>query len=167
MRWPRPLQRQTTTPAVSSSLSHLSNETIISDFARTFAGGRRNRLPDVGQCLGELTGWIRAAARERSPEHETGGLLFGELDETLGIAWVTNVSGPPQDSDFSAEHFVCGTRGTADLCKDYTHRTRGIVHYVGTWHSHLSALQGPAPPTMRASAPSSQQRPTTAHINSW
>ena len=42
----------------------------------------------------DMTGWIRAGTRERSAEHETGGLLFGELDETLGIAWVTNVSGP-------------------------------------------------------------------------
>ena len=84
----------------------------------------------------DMNGWIRAGARERSPEYETGGLLFGEFDETLGIAWVTNVSGPPRDSDFSAEHFICGTHGTADLCEDYERRTSGIVHYVGTWHSH-------------------------------
>ena len=84
----------------------------------------------------DMTGWIRASARERSPEHETGGLLFGEFDETLGIAWVTNVSGPPRDSSFSAEHFVCGTHGTTDLCEDYEERTHRIVRYVGTWHSH-------------------------------
>ena len=84
----------------------------------------------------DMTGWIRAGTRERSAEHETGGLLFGDFDEILGIAWVTNVSGPPQDSEFSAEHFICGTHGTTDLCEDYKHRTRGIVHYVGTWHSH-------------------------------
>ena len=93
----------------------------------------------------DATGWVRAGSRERSPEHETGGLLFGEFDETLGIAWVTNVSGPPQDSDFSAEHFICGTHGTADLCEDYKHRTRGIVHYVGTWHSHPVSPARPSP----------------------
>ena len=93
----------------------------------------------------DATGWVRAGSRERSPEHETGGLLFGEFDETMGIAWVTNVSGPPQDSDFSAEHFICGTHGTADLCEDYKHRTRGIVHYVGTWHSHPVSPARPSP----------------------
>ena len=84
----------------------------------------------------DMTGWIRAGTRERSAEHETGGLLFGELDETLGIAWITNVSGPPRDSTFSPEGFVCGTHGTRDLCEDYDARTHGIVRYVGTWHSH-------------------------------
>lgn len=84
----------------------------------------------------DMIGWIRAGARERSAEHETGGLLFGDFDETLGIAWVTNVSGPPQDSEFSSEHFICGTHGTSDLCEHYARWTHGIVHYVGTWHSH-------------------------------
>ncbi len=84
----------------------------------------------------DMTGWIRAGTRERSDEHETGGLLFGELDETLGIAWVTNVSGPPRDSTFSPEGFVCGTHGTRELCDDHNARSHGIVRYVGTWHSH-------------------------------
>ena len=101
---------------------------------RWVAGGIDFRMS--ANAWRDLTGWIRAGTRERSPEHETGGLLFGELDETLGIAWVTNVSGAPQDSRFSAEHFICGTHGTADLCEDYKQRTRGIVNYVGTWHSH-------------------------------
>ena len=92
----------------------------------------------------DLTGWIRAGARERSAEHETGGLLFGDFDETLGIAWITNVSGPPGDSKFSAQFFVCGTHGTSDLCQDYEARTCGIVRYVGTWHSHPV---GPAQPS--------------------
>ena len=84
----------------------------------------------------DMIGWIRAGTRERSAKHETGGLLFGDFDETLGIAWVTNVSGPPQDSSFSAENFVCGTHGTGELCEDYRGRTHRIVRYVGTWHSH-------------------------------
>ena len=93
----------------------------------------------------DMTGWIRAGARERSPEDETGGLLFGEFDEALGIAWVTNVSGPPQDSIFSPEGFVCGTDGTKELCEDYARRTNRIVRYVGTWHSHPSSRARPSP----------------------
>ena len=84
----------------------------------------------------DMTGWIRSGARERFAECETGGLLFGDFDETLGIAWITNVSGPPKDSTFSAQLFVCGTHGTSDLCKNHEDRTHGIVRYVGTWHTH-------------------------------
>ena len=72
-------------------------------------------------------------------------MLFGEFDETLGIAWVTNVSGPPRDCKFSPEHFICGTHGTGDLCDDYERRTSGIVRYVGTWHSHPVSEAEPSP----------------------
>ena len=84
----------------------------------------------------DMTGWIRTGARERSINDETGGLLFGYFDETLGIVWVNNISGPPQDSKFSEEHFICGTDGIEDLCKSYKKQTHEIVCYVGTWHSH-------------------------------
>ena len=84
----------------------------------------------------DMNGWIRSGARERTAEHETGGLLFGEFNEMLGIAWITSISGPPRDSTFSPEEFVCGTHGTSDLCTEYEERTNGIVQYIGTWHSH-------------------------------
>ncbi len=84
----------------------------------------------------DVQGWIRNGARVRSPEDETGGLLFGEIDETLGLAWITSVSGPPSDSTFAAEGFVCGTDGVRALCDEYGKRSRQSVSYVGTWHSH-------------------------------
>ena len=46
------------------------------------------------------------------------------------------MSGPPTDSVFSAEQFVCGTEGIRELCDGYQRRTHGVVGYVGTWHSH-------------------------------
>ena len=119
---------------ISQSPEHREHRFRFRPDIRWAAGGLDFRMS--ANAWRDLIGWIRAGARERSSEHETGGLLFGEFDETLGIAWVTNVSGPPQDSQFSAEHFVCGTRGTSELCEDYARRTHGIVRYVGTWHSH-------------------------------
>jgi predicted acylesterase/phospholipase RssA/proteasome lid subunit RPN8/RPN11 len=84
----------------------------------------------------DIRGWINSCARIRSPEDETGGLLFGQFDETLGIGWITNVSGPPKDSMFSPEGFVCGIEGTEDLNDKYKERSHRTVQYVGTWHSH-------------------------------
>ena len=84
----------------------------------------------------DMCGWVRTGARQRSDKDETGGLLFGEFDEALGIAWISNVSGPPADSQFSPEQFVCGTEGTGELCDGYEQRMHGVVRYVGTWHSH-------------------------------
>ncbi len=92
----------------------------------------------------DMLGWIRTSARERSPEHETGGLLFGELDETSNIAWVTHVSGPPPDSVCSPDRFVCGTHGTAALAKDHRELSRGSVRFLGMWHSHPKAAPRPS-----------------------
>lgn len=84
----------------------------------------------------DIKGWIRTGTRERSQAEETGGLLFGQYDEVLGIAWISRVSGPPKDSLFSSEGFTCGIEGTQQLCADYKKRTNDIIQYVGTWHSH-------------------------------
>ena len=89
-------------------------------------------------------GWIRAGARKRTPQDETGGLLFGQFDELLGVAWISNVSGPPQDSLFSPEKFICGTEGTEDLCDAYDTRSLGTTRYVGTWHSHPVSAATPS-----------------------
>ena len=127
---------------ISSSPDHRDHQFRFRPDIRWVADGVDFRMS--GNAWRDMTGWIRAGARERSAEHETGGLLFGELDETLGIAWVTNVSGPPRDSTFSPEGFVCGTHGTKEFCEDYDTRTRGIVRYVGTWHSHPGGAARPS-----------------------
>ena len=98
--------------------------------------GRKQQFRVAASVWRDVRGWIRSGARERTPEDETGGLVFGQLDETLGIAWLSNVSGPPQDSCFSSERFVCGTDGTRKLSKTYDEHSRGMVRYIGTWHSH-------------------------------
>ena len=128
---------------ISQSPDHREHHVRFRPDIRWLADGLDFRMS--AHAWRDMTGWIRAGARERSAEHETGGLLFGEFDETLGIAWITNVSGPPQDSTFAAEHFVCGTQGTRELSEDYCERTHRIVRYIGTWHSHPVSPAEPSP----------------------
>ena len=127
---------------ISQSPDHREHHFQFRPDIRWVAGGLDFRMS--ANAWRDMTGWIRAGTRERSAKHETGGLLFGEFDEMLGIAWITNVSGPPPDSTFSAELFVCGTHGTKELCQDYEDRTHRIVRYVGTWHSHPVSLAEPS-----------------------
>ena len=84
----------------------------------------------------DTQGWINTGARTRNSKDETGGLLFGQFDEVLGIGWISNVSGPPGDSEFSPEGFICGVEGTQELCKQYDDESNGMIQYIGTWHSH-------------------------------
>ena len=84
----------------------------------------------------EITAWIEKSRRRVGPKAETGGLLFGERDDAAKVIWVTEILGPPPDSEAAASHFVCGVEGTKDANDEKTRRSRGSVQYLGMWHTH-------------------------------
>lgn len=97
------------------------------------AGYQIRISPAAWACM---RSWIVKSKEAVGPKAETGGLLFGERDDATGVIWVSEVSGPPADSTASAEEFVCGIEGTAELNHDKRNRTRGSVQYLGMWHTH-------------------------------
>jgi hypothetical protein len=88
----------------------------------------------------DLHGWIRSSRRLRGPRVETGGLLFGQFDEFLKIAWVTEVSGPPPDSRASAEGFLCGVAGATEPSEEKRADTRLSEFH---WHVAYASRQYP------------------------
>lgn len=92
----------------------------------------------------EMSGWISRSARLKGPRVETGGLLFGEIDNAARVIWVSEVSGPPPDSTASPTGFVCGTTGTQKLNRELRERSRGSVTFVGTWHTHPGMAARPS-----------------------
>jgi len=84
----------------------------------------------------DIYGWIRAGTRARDAQCETGGLIFGEMNDTANIIWVNETIGPPNDSTFSESEFVCGTNRTEEINKEKKKRTHNTVHFIGSWHSH-------------------------------
>lgn len=79
---------------------------------------------------------IRRIARTHSSKVETGGLLFGEIDDSHGRVFIDCVSGPPSDSELSPERFVCGTAGTVALAARRRAASGGTSGFVGIWHTH-------------------------------
>ena len=75
---------------------------------------------------------------------ETGGLVFGELNEAAGVLWVTEVEGPPTDSDAAEDHFTCGTEGMEEAATEKDRRFRGSVACVGSWHTHPTTRAHPS-----------------------
>lgn len=92
----------------------------------------------------DITGWIQASARRVGPNIETGGLIFGEVNEFLKVVWISEVSGPPPDSVASALEFVCGVQGTRELHEEKCRRTRGSVRFIGMWHTHPGGVAEPS-----------------------
>ena len=91
------------TPTTSVTLS-FRPDLVLGD---TF-GGYEVRF--AASAAAEVRAWIRRSER-LAPGAETGGLLFGERDDALRILWVSDVLGPPPDSEASPSGFVCGTAG--------------------------------------------------------
>ena len=68
--------------------------------------------------------------------NETGGVLLGYFDLTLGHIYIVDALPPPPDSDGDATGFTRGISGLQDAVQRAQERTGGIVTYVGEWHSH-------------------------------
>ena len=92
----------------------------------------------------EMRAWAKRCARTAGAGVETGGLLFGELNEAARVLWVTEVDGPPPDSQGDADHFTCGTEGTKEAAEERESRFRGSVNCVGTWHTHPTSAPLPS-----------------------
>ena len=92
----------------------------------------------------EMRAWIRRSGRI-SPGSETGGVLYGERDDALRIIWVSDILGPPPDSEASAHGFVCGTEGVDAATMTFSTRSRDSSRPIGMWHTHPDGDPVPSP----------------------
>lgn len=96
------------------------------------------------EAMSAILTWTRRSERTVGERVETGGLLFGQVDEFLKVVWIDEVSGPPPDSEASPEGFVCGTQGLVEMHQEKLSRTSSSVTFVGMWHTHPKALPIPS-----------------------
>lgn len=103
--------------------------------------------PEAGKSL---LSWIRRSERVHGNRTETGGILFGQMDDFLKVVWIDEVSGPPPDSIATPEGFLCGTSGVMDMHDERSKRSSGSVTFIGMWHTHPQALPIPSLTDLRA-----------------
>lgn len=96
------------------------------------------------EAMREMRAWARRSARMAGPTVETGGLAFGELNEAAGVLWVTEVEGPPPDSDAAEDYFRCGIEGMKEVACEKSQRFRGSVDCIGSWHTHPTTRPCPS-----------------------
>lgn len=76
---------------------------------------------------------------------ETGGLLFGEIDDSISVIWISEASPPPKDSNASTDIFICGVEGNSQANEEKKQRSRGSIQYIGLWHTHPNSPATPSP----------------------
>ena len=97
------------------------------------------------QAVREMRAWARRSTRTADPSVETGGLIFGEMNDAASVVWITDVDGPPPDSHASDIHFTCGILGTRESAEVKHRRFRGSAECLGSWHTHPRAGPRPSP----------------------
>ena len=91
-----------------------------------------------------MLSWMRSSERKYGSEVETGGVLFGQVDDFLKVIWVSIASGPPPDSTSDRSGFFCGTRGVAQMNQEFVKRSRGSISFIGMWHTHPGSAPDPS-----------------------
>ena len=99
-----------------------------------------------------IEGEIKSNARTGSFTNETGGLLLGEIDDSLRSISIDVATGPPRDSIKSPDHFLCGIEGTEELCKYHAEKSGNSTHFVGVWHTHPVSMPEPSSVDLEAMA---------------
>ena len=87
---------------------------------------------------------IALNARAGTVEDETGGLLLGEIDDSLSTICIDAATGAPPDSVKSPELFVCGIEGTERRCEYEASQSFGSTKFVGVWHTHPVSMPEPS-----------------------
>lgn len=111
--------------------------------------GSRYELRLAEPALKDIQAWIRRGQRENGFAVETGGVLFGERDDAAGVIWITEVLGPPPDSEQYPDLFICGVEGVAEANREKRERTRRSVQFIGMWHTHPDSPPVPSAKDLR------------------
>ncbi|MER6145192.1 Mov34/MPN/PAD-1 family protein [Streptomyces sparsogenes] len=78
----------------------------------------------------------RRGARVRGPRVETGGMLLGAIDDSTGIIYVDEATGPPPDSLLTETYFQHGLEGVTRHLAARRQATGNTSRFLGLWHTH-------------------------------
>ena len=83
-------------------------------------------------------GFIENAKKYRSEvlPNETGGVLFGIIDQKDKTISVVKACPAPENSEFTPSSFKRAAYHSPEILAECHERTGGIVTYIGEWHSH-------------------------------
>jgi proteasome lid subunit RPN8/RPN11 len=121
---------------------HLSYK--FKDYARHVEQRHEYRVLRSNVAGLDMAAELKRIARTRSDQVETGGLIFGEIDDAHQVIWIDSVSGPPPDSIASEAQFLCGTAGAKELNAFKSAASGKSSRFIGIWHTHPVSRGSPS-----------------------
>lgn len=77
-----------------------------------------------------------SSLRSQSLPNETGGVLLGSFDLERRIVYVFDTIPSPSDSEQWPTLYIRGAKGLEARVKEVGEQTKGMLQYIGEWHSH-------------------------------
>lgn len=131
------------TPNVVATVPHEAEfRWVADDISEDLQRNYQIRLNQAAKR--QMLTWMKKSERDHGRDIETGGILFGQIDDFLKVIWVTAASGPPPDSTATRTEFICGTCGVATMNAELAVRTRGAASFIGMWHTHPRGIPTPS-----------------------
>ncbi|MEU5530803.1 ThiF family adenylyltransferase [Micromonospora chersina] len=96
-------------------------------------------------ALASMRREVDLMADRRGLHVETGGMLLGQIDQASRVVWITDADGPPPGSEASAEGLKLDPTAARGWARRRRRLTRGMVAYIGAWHTHPDYLALPSP----------------------
>ncbi len=133
----------------SSNLSNQAQQSVSSyswqsDFI--IQESRRNYEVRLSvEAWTQIKKYIEDSRDKCGSDVETGGLLFGEVDDSISVIWISEASASPPDSNASTDIFICGVEGNSKAHEEKKQRSRESIQYIGLWHTHPNSPAVPSP----------------------
>ena len=83
-------------------------------------------------------------AEARGPGCETGGLLLGQIHHGARVVWVSEADSLPPESRADAHELSMNPRSVDAFVAARRRRSRGLLGYVGAWHTHPGGAAWPS-----------------------
>ncbi|GAA3438286.1 ThiF family adenylyltransferase [Kutzneria kofuensis] len=113
------------------------------DMLLTEAGHRFQVRVDPAASAG-IRAEIERVAEFKDLDCETGGYLLGQIDQASRVVWITEAPPPPPGSEATATSVKLIPDFVRQVVAERRARTRGLVDWVGTWHTHPHSEPNPS-----------------------
>ncbi len=80
----------------------------------------------------------------KGQSYETGGVLYGQIDEAARVVWVSKVTPPPPDSEERPNEFISGIDGVQEESCRLEGESLGNMRFIGFWHTHPGSTPSPS-----------------------
>lgn len=127
--------------AISDSASSITvwradNDLIVKKIAVEVSQSCQLKTGEWQVCFDEVLTQRLAELRNTKLPNETGGVLLGSFDLHRKIVYITDTVPSPPDSEEWPVLYIRGCAGLKPEVERISRISRGMLQYVGEWHSH-------------------------------